>query len=246
VVLGVATGARGRCPGCDRRLAQLFDRQGNHADAERLFREAIASGHPVEAPRARVLLGMMVEEQGDVGSALQWYLSAIGDEGFEWTQRAAFCAGGVYLMQLGDLRRAADLFRIAEQLDDPVQATNAAFLRADAERQSGDQATALGLYLRVVDTGVPGPAQVAAAKQTGAILLGRNDYAGARDLLVLATRADDPEERARGWCLLGMCERSLGDRDGARATFRQATAPGAPEDIRRTAMRSLAELGDRP
>ena len=232
-------------PGARVNLAQLFDRQGDHANAERLFREAIASGHPIEARRSRVLMGMMVEERGDVGSALQWYLSAIGDEGLEWTQRAAFGAGSIYLMQLGDVRRAADLFRIAEQLDDPAQATSASFLRADAERQSGNHEAALASYLRVVNAEVSGEAQFAAAKQAGVILLGRNDYAGARNLLVLAAQANDPEQRARGWCLLVMCERALGNRGEAITAFRHATAPGAPEDVRRMASQSLAELGAR-
>jgi tetratricopeptide (TPR) repeat protein len=230
-------------PGARVNLAQLVDRQGDYANAERLFREAIASGHPIEAQRARVLLGMMVEERGNVGSALQWYLSAIGDEGFEWTQRAAFCAGSIYLMQLGDFRRAADLFRIAEQVDDPTEATRASFLRADAERQSGNQEAALASYLRVVNADVLGEARFAAAKQAGAILLRRYDYAGARNLLVLAAQANDPEERARGWCLLGMCERALGNRDEATTAFRHATAQGAPQDIRRMAAQALAELG---
>jgi tetratricopeptide (TPR) repeat protein len=83
----------------------------------------------------------------------------------------------------------------------------------------------------------------AAAKQAGAILLGRYDYAAARNLLVLAVQANDPEEHARGWCLLGMCERALGNRDEAITAFRHATAPGAPQDIRRMAAHALAELG---
>lgn len=231
-------------PGARVNLAQILDRQGDHASAETMFREAIASGHPVEAPRARVLLGMMVEEQGDVGSALQWYLSAIGDEDFEWTQRAAFCAGAVYLMQLDDARRAAELLRMAENQDDPVQAINASFLRADAERQSGNLDAALASYLRVVNAGAS-EAQFAAAKQAGAILLGRNDYAGARNLLALAVGATDPEERARGWCLLGMCERQLGNPREAITAFQHAMSPGAPEDIRQMAAQSLAELGAR-
>lgn len=233
-------------PGARVNLAQLFDRQGDHASAERLFREAIASGHPVEAQRSRVLLAMMVEERGDVRSALQWYLSAIGDEDFEWTQRAAFGAGSIYLMHLGDVHRAADLFRVAEKLDDPAQAISASFLRADAERQSGNQDAALASYLRVVNAAVPSEARFAAAKQAGAILLGRNDYVGARNLLVLAAQANDPDERARGWCLLGMCERALGHRGEAITAFRHASAPDAPEDIRHVATQSLAELAARP
>jgi tetratricopeptide (TPR) repeat protein len=230
-------------PGARVNLAQLLDRLGDRVGAERLFREAMDSRHPIEGPRSRVLLGMIVEEQGDIGSALQWYQSAIGDEGFEWTQRAAFSAGSIYLLQLGDFRRAADLFRVAEQMDEPVQATTASFLRAEAERESGDQDAALAAYLRVVNAGFADAAQFAAAKQAGAILLGRNDYTAARDLLALAAQAEDAAERARGWCLLGMCERALGNRGVAITAFRYAIGPGAPDDIRRVATRSLAELG---
>lgn len=226
-------------------LAQLLTKEGDHSAAAELFREVMDSAHSAEAPRARVLLGQMLQEQGDDAQALEWYESAIVDENEEWTQRAAFNAGGIYLMQRGDFVRAADAFRIAERIDDLSQSLMASYLRGEAERQRGNEQEALGAYSRVVnaDSTSAGLARFAAAKQAGVILLGREDYAGARGLLSLAASTGDPDQSARGFFLLGICERQLGNRQAAIAAFERAAAiRGGPDDVRSRAQQSLLEL----
>ena len=226
-------------------LAQIHDKEGDHAGAARLFREAIESGHPAEAPRARVLLGLMLQEQGDVPQALEWFESAIVDEDSEWTQRAAFNAGVIYLMQLGELDRAVDAFRIAERIDEAAQSLAASFFRGEAESKRGNEHEALVAYKRIVeaDGAAAGPVRFAGAKEAGLILLRREDYEGARDLLALAADAEEPAERARSLLLLGACERSLGNREAAIATFQQAAStPGAPDDVRGLAVQGMSEL----
>ena len=226
-------------------LAQLFENEGDHAGAERLFREVIESRHPVESPRARVLLGQMCQELGDIAGALEWFESAIDDGDGEWAQRAACNAGAIYLTQRDEFARAADLLRIAERIDDPRQAALASFFRGDAERQLGNEEEALAAYRRTlaVDAGIAGAAVFAAAKQVGVILVGRGDPGGARDMFALAAQTDDPVESARGFALLGACERQYGNVEAAVVAFRQAVAiPGGPDDIRALAQRGLMEL----
>ena len=225
-------------------LAQLHDKEGDHTGAARLFREVIDSGHPAEAPRARVLLGLMLQEQGDVAQALEWFESTIADEDSEWTQRAAFNAGMIYLTQLGDLDRAIDVFRIGERIDETQQSLAASFFRGEAESKRGNEHEALLAYTRIVKTdGAPGVLRFAAAKQAGLILMRREDYEGARGPLTLAAGAEDPAERARGLLLLGTCERFLGNREAAIAAFQQAAStPGAPDDVLGLAMQGQSEL----
>jgi hypothetical protein len=44
---------------------------------------------------------------------------------------------------------------------------------------------------------------------------------------MLAAQAPDPGDRARGWCLLGLCENALGHVGEAVTAFRHANAPDA-------------------
>lgn len=230
-------------------LAQLFDKQGNQAAASELFREVIDSGHPVEAGRAAVLLGLMLTEQGDEDQALHWFEKAMGGRNEEWGQQAAFHAGGIYLMRRGEPDRAAVAFRIAQNIAaDRDTAAIAAFLHGQAEEERQDEHAALQAYERAVGldevkTDAARAARFASAKQAGTILFKRQDYGNARDLFALAASADDDEERARGTCLLGMCERSLGNRQAAIASFESTLAmPAAPEEVRDLARRSLVDL----
>jgi tetratricopeptide (TPR) repeat protein len=226
-------------------LAQLLDTEGDHAAAAQLFREVVDSGHPAEAPRARVLLGQMLLEQGDVTQALQWFESAIVDEDSEWSQRAALDAGGIYLMQLRDLDKAVEAFRIAERIEEVQESLTASNLLAQAEGERGNEHEALVAYTRVVegDGARGGALRFSAAKQAGIIRLRREDFEKARGLLVLAASTEDPAEKARGLLLLGSCERSSGNRDAASTAFQQAASiPGAPEDVRGLAHQALSEL----
>lgn len=233
-------------PGARVNLAQILDRDGDHAGAESLFREAIESGHSAEAPRARVLLGLMLEEQGDGARALELFESAMDGGDDEWAPRAALNAGAIYSMQHGENGRAADAFRRAEHSGDAKQSLTASFLRGNAERELGNEEGALTAFLRVAEeasAGVVDMLRCGAAKQAGIILISRQDYESARPLLTAAAEAEDPVERARGLLLLGSCERSLGHRDAAVAAFRQAESiPGAPDDVRRLALKGLDEL----
>jgi tetratricopeptide (TPR) repeat protein len=230
-------------------LAQLFDKQGNHAAAADLFRQVIDSGHPVEVGRATVLLGLMLAEQGDDAGALHWFEKAMLEQNNEWGQRAAFHAGAIYLTQRGEPDRAAAALHVAQGIPaDRSLAAMAAFLHGQAEQERQDEHAALQAYERAIsldglETAEARGARFASAKQAGLILFNRQDYGSARDLFALAAGADDGEERARGACLLGICERQLGNRAAAVASFENAVStPGAPEEVRDLARRSLAEL----
>lgn len=226
-------------------LAQLYDKEGDHAGAAGLFREVIDSGHPAEAPRARVLLGQMLQERGDVAQALEWFESAILDEDSEWTQRAAFNAGAIYLMERGEFDQAVEAFRIGERIDEIPQSWVASYFRGEAERQRGNDEGALDAYIRVIEADGAGaePVRFAAAKQAGVIQLRRERYGEARALFMLAASTEDPEERARGLLLLGTCERFLVNREAAIAAFEQAASiASAPDDIRGLAQQALSEL----
>ena len=229
-------------------LAQLLEKENDRAGAALLLREVIDSGHPVESPRARTLLGFLLEGDGQDDQALAWFESAmaVGAE-HERAQRGAFAAGGIHLRR-GEFDRAASAFRLAQLLPEPDNSVMAMYLLGDAERQGGDEEAALGTYEAAVGAAVHGTPiarqiRAAAAKQAGLIRFQRQEAAGARPLLLIASEADDPEECARGSVMLGLCERQLGDRGAAAAAFeRAASIPGAPEDVRESARRLLGEL----
>jgi tetratricopeptide (TPR) repeat protein len=230
-------------PGARVNLAQLLEKQGDVASASLLFREVIDSGHPVESGRARTLLGYLLDDQGDETQALSCFEAEMAaNEDDEWGQRAALGAGGIYLRR-GELDRAAKAFLIASRIEEPDTAATAAFLCGEAERQRGNDHAALDAYVKAVSSPRSAGARFAAAKQAGVILFSREDHAGARDLFSLAEQTEDPEERARGACLLGLSERALGNRGPAIAAFERAmSTPGAPPDIREMAQQSLLEL----
>jgi tetratricopeptide (TPR) repeat protein len=229
-------------------LAQLLEKEGDRAGAALLFREVIDSDHPVESPRARTLLGFLLESEGEDDQALAWFESAMAvGADHEWAQRGAFAAGGIHLRR-GEFDRAAAAFRTAELLPEPDNVVMAMYLRGDAERLGGDEMAALDVYEATVAAathGTPTARQVraAAAKQAGLIRFHRQDATGARQLLITASEADDPEERARGLVMLGICERQLGNSGAAAAALeRAASIAGAPEEVRESARRLLSEL----
>jgi tetratricopeptide (TPR) repeat protein len=125
----------------------------------------------------------------------------------------------------------------------------AAFLHGQVERERGNEQAALDAYARAIDVddlegAVARSARFAAAKQAGVILSQRQDFAAARDFFAVAAAADEGEERARGACLLGLCERQLGNRTAAIAAFQTVlSTPDAPQELLDTAHQSLLELG---
>lgn len=227
-------------------LAQMLEADGDRRRAVDLYLEVIASGHPVETGRAQLLLGVLLQESGDEDRALESFESAIASPDPGWSQRGAFNAGAIYLTSRGQLDRAASVFALAGRGPDPEMAAIAHFMRGDAERSQQNIQQALAAYLQALDyeglQGAARGAQFAAAKQAGVILLQGGEPARAKPVLERAAGADDHEERARGTCLLGLCEQQLGDRFAAKAAFEAVLAnPAAPDDIRELARGSLRE-----
>jgi hypothetical protein len=76
--------------------------------------------------------------------------------------------------------------------------------------------------------------------QRGAILFNRHELDAARAMFVIAAQG---EQRARGACLLGLCEQQRGNRTAVESAFQTAlSTPDAPENVRDTARRSLMWL----
>lgn len=188
-------------PGARVNLAQLLEKQGDLEGATAMFRAAIDSGHPIEGVRARALLGLLIEARGDDDGALAEFETAIAlDREGEWGQRAAFSAGGIH-MRRDEFALAADAFRIAGQIAEPDNATMAAYLCGEAERELGNEQAALDAYLRAVevDAAQSEPARLArftAAKEAGVILAQRQEPDAARRLfaLVAGPEAGAPAE----------------------------------------------------
>ncbi|HEX4436812.1 MAG TPA: tetratricopeptide repeat protein [Solirubrobacteraceae bacterium] len=230
-------------------LAQLVEREGDLDRARRLFVEAIDSGHPVESNRARVLLGFSLEATGDDTGALRCFEEAMREPDSEWGQRGGFQAGAIYLAKLGNPGRACDAFSVASRLPEPNFAVTAMFLLGEAERERDNEDGAIEAYASAVSLdGISTPdgrsVVCDAAKQAGSLYLQRRDPESARPYLTLAATADDGEERARGACLLGLCEREAGNSAAARDAFRHSLSnPAAPPEIVELARRSLLELG---
>ncbi|HEX7613395.1 MAG TPA: tetratricopeptide repeat protein [Candidatus Limnocylindrales bacterium] len=70
-------------------LGILLTEQGRPAEAEEAYRQAIASGHADQAPRAAVNLGVLLSEQGRPAEAEESYRQAIASGHADQAPRAA-------------------------------------------------------------------------------------------------------------------------------------------------------------
>jgi tetratricopeptide (TPR) repeat protein len=227
-------------------LAQSHERHEEFPEAADLYQQVIASAHPVEADRARVLLGAMLADRlGDQDGGLRHYEEAMIRCDTEWGQRAAFNAAAIY-WERGRLDDAAAAFRLVLPIADQEMPVTSAFLLGQVEHERQDVQAALDAYMLAVNAsdahGTARAARCASAKQAGVILTQRGDLTSACELFTVAAIAEDMEERARGMCLLGMCQQQRGDLQAARGAFEQVLQnPAAPADLRDTAQRGLTQ-----
>lgn len=122
-------------------LAQMLDRQGDHATAAALLRRVLGSANATEAARAGVLLGIMHQEQSDLDEALRlWESVAAGPPG-EWAARACTNIAGVRFDR-GDTAAALPLFRRGTALPDPAEAAVPHVLTGLCEVRLGNPAGA--------------------------------------------------------------------------------------------------------
>src|SRR5262249_2087730 len=77
------------------------------AGAKAAFEEVIASGHPVQAPKAMVALGDLLADSGDPAGAKAAYEQAVGSSDPELSPAAGMYLG-VLLAQQGDFAAARD------------------------------------------------------------------------------------------------------------------------------------------
>lgn len=226
-------------------LGQLLEREGRAPDAAELYRAVAASGHPVEGPRAQFLLGLLLISQGDDADALALFESAMQGGNEEWAARSALEAGQMYLLQLGDPQHAAETLQLAESIPDVEPAQLAAMFGGMAAQQLGRETDAEAAYRRALELlpGQPTGGGCLAAKHLGTMYLQRGELTAAREFLSLAVRSEDPESRARGLLLLGLCEIQAGaPRAAAEAFERAALVPGVPADVEAMARQHLANM----
>jgi len=231
-------------------LGNLASLQGNYDEAQARYQEALEAcgkaNHLGCRALARYNLGQLALRRGDYAEAVRALDSAVAGfraAGLEADRVAAQRILAEALAALGDFERARSVLTEAETTArraplDPFELAGLAIARADLALQLNDlveadreYGQADQLYLQAGD-----PVARAEAMQGRAVLLmQREEFTGARELLVAALRlqdaAGDPRPAALSRLQLGYAEHRLGDSAAARATL------GAARD-------SLHALGD--
>ena len=256
-------------------LGNLAGMQGNYVDAVALYREALSTyrdlDEPVNAADVLYNLGLLEKRRGDyphaadaLSEALAIY-EATGNTADAISARQALATAHA---AMGNLDRAlAELAQAdaaaREEQSDPATLAGLALARGDLALQlnmlsEADQqyAGAVRLYREARDAAGLGEAQ----QGRGVLLLLREDFTAARDVLELAARAqqDAGDARAAAWThlLSASAQEELGDTAGARQTLEatvdalhrlgdvvgEATALGALGDLEaKTGMTLAAE-----
>jgi CHAT domain-containing protein/tetratricopeptide (TPR) repeat protein len=224
-------------------LAGLASVEGDFPRAERMYRDALAvwraQGSWAEAAVALYGLGQLELRRGDYPAAIGTLREALdiyqetGPLGAALAVRrelaGALAAAGQLQGALDELRRAE---RIADSARAPVQLrAGIALARADLGVQFNARAEAERFYSRaeLLFRRASDPAGEAEARQgRGALLVAREDYAGARALLLAALRGQVASSNQRGAALtrlsLGQVARLRGDTAGARRMLDRAAA----------------------
>ncbi|MGI8625401.1 MAG: tetratricopeptide repeat protein [Geodermatophilaceae bacterium] len=171
--------------GIGRRLAE----GGNHADAARAYRVAIASGHPKWAPEAAVSLGMMLEEDGDLDAARRAYEEAIEYLDDEAGQEAAFWLGQL-LDKQGDIEGACAAWLLVTEPRCPKYDVAAHNLGVTL-KQKGDREGAVLAFRRAMEPDDPEVSPVAALR-LAAVLWAMEDRPGTRAALQRAIDSGHP------------------------------------------------------
>lgn len=162
--------------GIGRRLAE----GGNHADAERAYRMAIATGHPEWAPEAAVSLGMLLQGTGDLDGARGAYEQGIEYLDDEAGQESAFWLGQL-LDEQGDIEGACAAWLLVTEPQWPRYAGAAQNLGV-ALKQKGDREGAVLALRRAVESDDP-DVSPGAALSLASVLWATDDRPGARAAL---------------------------------------------------------------
>jgi CHAT domain-containing protein/tetratricopeptide (TPR) repeat protein len=224
-------------------LAGLASVEGDFARAESMYRDALAVWRAreswAEAAVALHGLGQLELRRGDYPAALGTLREALdiyqetGPLGAALTVRRELAGA---LAAAGQLQSALDELRRAERIADSARASaqlraGIALARADLAVQLNARAEAERLYSRaeLLFRRAADPAGEAEARQgRGALLVAREDFAGARALLLAALRGQAASGNQRGAALtrlsLGQVARLRGDTAGARRQLGRAAA----------------------
>ena len=200
------------------------DDQDDQADAEELYRRAIDSGHPKQAPRALNNLGVLLDRQGDIATAKDMYRQAIA-RGHPYTIPAAAYNLGITLEQEGDVLGAIAAHRQSAASSDTEFAPLAALELGRLLTKQGNERDAQPAFRKAIDSG---HAQAApwAMHELGQSFERQRRLGNAADAYRQAIATEDPEVVAVSAYRLGDILTKQNDTAGAIAAYRRVIETG--------------------
>ena len=218
-------------------LAVLFYDHAEWASSRYWWQQAIAAGHPDQAPRAMVNLGLLDALQGDLGQARHWYQQAIATGHPDQAPRAMVNLGDLEDGQ-DDLGQARHWYQQAIATGHPDQAPRAMVNLGLLEAHQRDSDRARHRHPKAI------PRSRLTAMPTRMLKLGvleddQGDFGQARRWYQQAIATGHPDQAPRAMVNLGLLDALQGELGQARHWYQQAIATGHPDQ----APRAMVNLG---
>ena len=206
------------------------------------YTQAVHSGHPDEAPRAMVGLGVLEDGQGNVDEARRWYARAI-ESGHPDAAPVAMVNLGAIESERGNIDEARRWYTGAIESGHPEVAPGAMVNLGVIESGQGNVDEARRWYTRAIESGHTDQAPKAMAG-LGIIESGLGNVDEARRWYTGAIGSGHPDAVPSAMAGLGIIESGRGNFDEARRWYTGAIESGHP-GVAPKAMGGLGNLESR-
>ncbi len=226
-------------PAACNQAAFLFYEHAEWEASRDWWQKAIATGDPDRAPEAMVNLGILEEEQGNLGQARHWWEQAIAT-GHPDQAPTAMVDLGILEEEQGNLGQARHWYEQAIATGHPDQAPTAMLKLGILKEEQGNLGQARHWWKQAIATGHPNAAPRAMVN-LGVLEQEQDNLGQARHWWGQAIATGDPDQAPRAIFNLGVLEKERGNLGQARHWYEQAIATGHP-DVASPAQQELRAL----
>jgi TolA-binding protein len=220
-------------------IAELFYAYAEWANSRDWWQRTISTGHPDQAPKAMLNLGVLERQQGNLDEARHWDQQAIDIGHPDEAPRAMFNLG-VLEYEQGNLDQSRRWWRQAADTSHPDQAPKAMFNLGILEREQGNLDEARRWWREAIGTGHPDQV-LKAIVSLGVLEREQGNLDEARRCYQQAIDTGHPDEAPRAMFNLGVLEYEQGNLDQSRRWWRQAADTSHPDQAPK-AMFNLGSL----
>jgi predicted negative regulator of RcsB-dependent stress response len=207
--------------------------------AKAAYQQAINSGRPDIVPMAALMLGNLLDDQGEVEGARIAYQRVIDSGHPDYAPETAVTLGDM-LMKKGDVQGAKAAYQQAINSGRPDVAPRAALTLGNLLMRKGDVEGAEDAYRQAIESDHP-EAAPGAALSLGVLLGQKGEVEDAEDAYRLATSYAGSYAAPIAALSLGNLLMEKGDVDGARIAYQQVIDSGEANEAATTAARRVLE-----